>query len=120
MEQSSRAVEGPLEPTVRLQAAELVRDMKRRPPCQQPARMRRDQAAAPDGLLFLPSGAAWAEVDAELHSVAARYREKAALARATAKRHRARGDLVRWRKANAVARVWEMAHDALLIVACPF
>lgn len=71
-------------------------------------------------MLFLPQGAKWIEVDAELHAVAESYSEKAKLARANAKRYRARGDLVRWRKACAVARVWEMAHDALWMVACPF
>jgi hypothetical protein len=74
----------------------------------------------PAGMLFLPPGANWTEVDADLHAVVKRYLEKAKLARASAKRYRARGDLVRWRKACAVAHVWEMAHDALWMVACPF
>jgi hypothetical protein len=119
-DQTSRAVEGPLDATVRLQAARMVRDMKSRPPHQQPPWMRADPAVAPAGMLFLPGGAKWAEVVAELHAVAARYLEKAKLARASAKRYRARGDLVRWRKACAVARVWEMAHANLEMVACPF
>lgn len=131
MEQSSQAVEGPLDATVGLQraappdkpgltGAKMLRDMKRRPPHQQPEWLRRDAADSPAGLLFLPPGVKWAAVDAELHAVSARYLEKAKLARATAKQHRQRGDLVRWRKANSVARVWEMAHDALWMVACPF
>ena len=80
----------------------------------------RDQAAAPAGLSFVLQGATWSEVDAELHQLANRYRDKAARARAQAKRHRARGDLVRWRKANAVARVWEMAAAGLWDMGCPF
>ena len=119
-DQVSRAVEGPLDATVGRQAARMVRDMKSRPPHQQPPWMRTDPATAPDGLLFLPSGAKWIEVDGELHALAARYREKATLARASAKRYRARGDMVRWRRACAVARVWEMALNSLQMLACPF
>ena len=79
-----------------------------------------NQATAPAGLSFVLQGSTWSEVDAELHQLANRYRDKAARARAQAKRHRARGDLVRWRQANAVARAWEMAAGGILDMGCPF
>lgn len=78
------------------------------------------KATDPEPYLFLPSDAKLSVVDAELHALSTLYWEKATLARQRAKRHRARGDLVRWRKANAVARVWELAHFALWDLACPF
>lgn len=71
-------------------------------------------------MLFLPSWVNLVEIDAELNAIFVRYQQKAKLARASAKRHRARGDMVRWRNHCAVARAWEMALDDLRMLACPF
>lgn len=126
-----RAVVGPLEATVGLQVAaapanegltgaKMLADMQRRPPCQQPAWMRGTAAESPKGLTFLPSEVTWHEVDQELRQLADRYANEAKVARAQARRHYKRGDLARWRKANAVARAWKSAYEALWMVACPF
>lgn len=94
--------------------------MVSRPPHQHRPFMRADPASATHKLLFLPQYVTLAYVDAELHTLAEHYLETAKLARARAKRYRSRGDMAGWRKACAVARVWEMAHEHLEMLACPF
>jgi hypothetical protein len=70
--------------------------------------------------LFLPADAQLPQLDRELHELAQGFSAKAATARLSARRARERGNLVQWRKANAVAAAYNDARRALWGLACPF
>lgn len=79
-----------------------------------------DPRSSPSGLKNFPPGTRWQHVDRELSIICSRFQEKARRARFTAKKARDRGDMVKWQKFNAVARVWEMAALHVELVGCPF
>lgn len=81
---------------------------------------RDDPRSSPPNLLHLLPGTRWEWMDSELIEIMRTFSVKASRARATAKKARERGDMVKWKKFNAVARVWEMAARDIDLIGCPF